>query len=899
MRPKRLANAALCCALLLGVARAQLDRGAAPADEMRPADETRVPSGDAPDGDTPADDGVPEEEVEPTTPTTEVAAPSAPPGLWSVTDHTSGSFEDRDRRRVTDEFNYWVDGSARTLQGSRGEIEARAYVNRHGFFSRIDDKFNEFVSTPLGLSDDGYGLWRLWASSGECPRELEITDPWGTVEWESAPPTGAQVRRMECSWLLRPSMYLHTGYFKVSPGPVRRRAAARHTADRAARARYPAAHPPSRAPQVTLRFREFNLINEVEVLEVYDGAGMDAPFLARYTGISVPDDITASGREVRLVYRAELKQTAAEIWEAIRSDLGAGHLQPAVNRFLTAARFRTTGFHGMDMRRLLRGLAAQMSVERGHKWMRSRWFGGNGEAFDRDFERSVMSLLQDARGWVKASRHEEGKEGVPWDDLMGPRRYPLPVNKPERNPLWTPSTAEDGEGGEEEEGSKGGGGGGDGDFQGVIQLTGSAGPRLARVAPSSLDQLMNRPSRLLLDFTTNADCSGKGMAPYGWMPPVTKSGTSLNFKALPFPLPVSSCQPLLVSGPQDARDAPFTIADAVMRTAQEVELHTCIGSSIDPAKHQIPEVGGLIATEGGQCEIFKGSETKTLSGSNCSTSCEVFEVCVKEAMQNISNWKIGPHLYNKSQAAMGRQRCLDTFEGADCARALPKPLDPETGRPTRWTRDRPKESSCVYVDCYFCGPELVDKVFDCARECDRNKTHPSTQCMDCSYNFGEVQEEIDMLRDQVWEGYFMGALGDIDCDDFDCSPSEPGMVDPKVPMSDGCRRCHYALEDFINVEQRECIQQRRRRRCTNTNRGIYNLNRDLYGELTAEAQVIEDARAALFDAAAAAEDGDGDGEEAAAGDAAPAAEGDAAPAAEGDAAADAAPAEGDAAADAA
>ena len=199
---------------------------------------------------------------------------------------------------------------------------------------------------------------------------------------------------------------------------------------------------------MTLRFREFNLINEVEVLEVYDGAGMDAPFLARYTGISVPDDITASGREVRLVYRAELKQTAAEIWEAIRADLGAGHLQPAVNRFLTAARFRTTGFHGMDMRRLLRGLAAQMSVERGHKWMRSRWFGGNGEAFDRDFERSVMSLLQDARGWVKASRHEEGKEGVPWDDLMGPRRYPLPVNKPERNPLWTPSTAEDGEGGE-------------------------------------------------------------------------------------------------------------------------------------------------------------------------------------------------------------------------------------------------------------------------------------------------------------------------------------------------------------------------------------------------------------------------------------------------------------------
>ena len=110
-------------------------------------------------------------------------------------------------------------------------------------------------------------------------------------------------------------MYLHTGHGGLA-GPVRRRAAARRTADRAARAATRRS-PASRAPQVTLRFREFNPINEVEVLEVRDGAGMDAPFLARYTGISVPDDITASGREVRLVY-AELKQTAAEIWEAIR-----------------------------------------------------------------------------------------------------------------------------------------------------------------------------------------------------------------------------------------------------------------------------------------------------------------------------------------------------------------------------------------------------------------------------------------------------------------------------------------------------------------------------------------------------------------------------------------------------
>ena len=486
MQPKRLANAALCCALLLGVARAQLDRGAAPADEMRPADETRVPRATRWMA-TRRRRGMPRRRSAPTTLTTEVAAPSAPPGLWSVTDHTSGSFEDRDRRRVTDEFNYWVDVARATLQGSRGEIEARAYVNAAssaGSTTSSTSSSRRRSGSPTTV--------RAVAAVGKlrrCPRELR--SPTRGARWRVAAPTGAQVRRMSAG-LLRPSMYLHTA--TKSRRDRRARAAARRTADGAARARYPAAHPPSPVPQVTLRFREFNLINEVEVLEVYDGAGMDAPFLARYTGISVPDDITASGREVRLVYRAELKQTAAEIWEAIRSDLGAGHLQPAVNRFLTAARFRTTGFHGMDMRRLLRGLAAQMSVERGHKWMRSRWFGGNGEAFDRDFERSVMSLLQDARQWVKASRHEEGKEGVPGRP-DGPRRYPLPVNKPERN-LWTPSTAEDGEGGEEEEGSKGGGGGDGGDFQGVIQLTGSAGPRL-RVAPSSLDQLMNRLSRLL------------------------------------------------------------------------------------------------------------------------------------------------------------------------------------------------------------------------------------------------------------------------------------------------------------------------------------------------------------------------------------------------------------------
>ena len=181
-----------------------------------------MPSGDAPDGDTPADDGMPEEEVEPTTPTAEVAAPSAPPGLWSVTDHTSGSFEDRDRRRVTDEFNYWVDG--------RAHAQARAARSRPARTSTATASSAGSTTSSTSSSRRRSGSPTTGTSCGavgelrRVPARARDHRPVGHGRVGVGPPTGAQVRRMEargCSGRACTS----TRLLQVSPGPVRRAAA--------------------------------------------------------------------------------------------------------------------------------------------------------------------------------------------------------------------------------------------------------------------------------------------------------------------------------------------------------------------------------------------------------------------------------------------------------------------------------------------------------------------------------------------------------------------------------------------------------------------------------------------------------------------------------------------------
>ena len=50
-------------------------------------------------------------------------------------------------------------------------------------------------------------------------------------------------------------------------------------------------------------------------------------------------------------------------------------------------------------------------------------------------------------------------------------------------------------------------------------------------------------------------------------------------------------------------------------------------------------------------------------------------------------------------------------------------------------------------------------------------------------------------------------------------------------MSRECRRCHYALEDFINNDVFACLDSEglSSRRCFSVDRGDYNYEQDLYG----------------------------------------------------------------------
>ena len=249
---------------------------------------------------------------------------------------------------------------------------------------------------------------------------------------------------------------------------------------------------------------------------------------------------------------------------------------------------------------------------------------------------------------------------------------------------------------------------------------------------------------------------------------------------------------------------------------------------------------------------------------NCTEACEIFLSCVgaapyagKGVLANKSSWLIPGelNLYNKSLVMEARSKCFDARQDGvgqagrdaayDCVDILiPGPDDPPV------SRDNPKSATCLDFDCFFCGQTLWSKYFLCATtHCGQvpaaqpcvlvatvharaghasatpaltctasaqNMTHPSPECSDCSYNFEDMYNEIDMMRDKLWEAYFVGAIGKIpEPSDLHegtvalpnmCSPNEPGSVDPNVPMTDACRRFHYPIEDFLNTDHVSCLK---------------------------------------------------------------------------------------------
>ena len=133
----------------------------------------------------------------------------------------------------------------------------------------------------------------------------------------------------------------------------------------------------------------------------------------------------------------------------------------------------------------------------------------------------------------------------------------------------------------------------------------------------------------------------------------------------------------------------------------------------------------------------------------------------------------------------------------------------------------------------------------------RQEGDPSTFCIDCSYGFDDVYSEIDQLKGKVLEAYFVGAVGALTCPN--CDYQDAGIVNPEVGMSDACRECHYVVEDFLNVDYRDCLHHGSESlKCLSVGRGLYNFDRDVYGVINAAAQAA--AAAAAQAAAEAAQD---------------------------------------------
>jgi len=637
------------------------------------------------------------------------------------------------------------------LEGSVDEIADQAHLTRHGLFRRVDSKFAQFV--PREVEEDGYGLWRTWESHGFCPAELLIRDPWGTIAWE-APSHDVPVTAAECSWILRPGMYRQQGYVMLSSAPV------------------------------AVQFRTMSLLAGVEHIDVYDGAHAGAHLIARYTGRKVPEQVSSSGAEMRIVYWVDLNRTAASAWDEIESALSAGKLTDAVRCFGTMARFGTVGFFRQDARRALETVAIGLSRKPQHRWMRRKWFG-RADGFAHAYRLAAAMLSQDEDLWQKRHRHDPGKEDEPWDAPLSPRRWPEPLPLPEQNPNYYDD---------------------------------STGKKALDFVPTMEGIVRHRePSGFSFDFTTSADCRGKGIATEGdaMLPPLTVTGNPhRNYKFLPFPLEPSSCQLQNIDGPQVTIDRPFTIVESLMKTAAEDEMRYCLDGSCNPMS------SGL-----------------TAGGGNCTTACAVFLECVDLQIANYTQWAVPgkKNLYNKSLVAAARDVCFQSSEAEQCTAVyVPNTADPDD---LPISIDNPKSMPCLHLDCFYCGKMLYERYFNCAIDCGKNITHPSGECSDCSYNFQDMYDEIDMTRYKVFHAYFVGAIGLVSGPDSVCSSEcdllEPGMLDADIPMSEECRQCHYPIEDFINTDHEDCLHGMQMR-CVSLDRGLYNFMQDVYHVLKDE-----------------------------------------------------------------
>ena len=611
-----------------------------------------------------------------------------------------------------------------------------------GLVRRTDAKKDELVEAHH--HSDGAGLYRDWAFSGDCvvvhaaddgegggagsarnATGTVITDSWGRLSWHAR---SGELLSQECAWTLRPTLYRQDGYFKSSFGPL------------------------------SVKITSLNL-SVTESLEFYDperelthpeeyeldakgrppsfveyssaASGRQSKLVASFSGTRVVGEpypvIAASASELLVVYRCDpIRETADELsttWAELRAAVGRGDLRGAVKVYCRASSSGLRGFmltdDHRDMRRVLRLLATQAASpattsdgsdgtrqqQQQARALRRRWFGRGAADLERALDEAVAAAAQEGISYAKRSRHEPGKEHEPWAERFTSRKYPTPTR------LGAPT-----------------------DPALVSVPLASAG-----LAGSSAQP----PSGFELRFTTLADCAESGLLPYGEgrFPAVRSSGSpEANFKFLPFPLSVSTCQLQRFDGPQTTRDRPYTIAESLMKQQVENSLRSCLAAG----------TGRPDANSGCRNLVITSA---TFGDANCTTACPEFLTCVDELVTVDRNFSRGA----------GRDTCWSSVSAMECTQRMPVvwvlQLDAWGREISGSTRERTGgEGVCLNYGCLACAVELFLAYFECAVGCTRDST--SYACIDCSFTYADAYTELQLLREKLWETYFLRAIDD-------------------------------------------------------------------------------------------------------------------------------------------
>lgn len=137
-------------------------------------------------------------------------------------------------------------------------------------------------------------------------------------------------------------------------------------------------------------------------------------------------------------------------------------------------------------------------------------------------------------------------------------------------------------------------------------------------------------------------------------------GKQRNYKSLPFPLRLSSCQQLDVTGPQTTRDRPFTIAELLMKSNAEQALNGCLqpsGACASLTRYASVFVEAISAV------TLRPLAEQSLPGGNCSIICPSYYECVEAALNDANT--------SHARRREHKHACLHTPAGEQCTARTP------------------------------------------------------------------------------------------------------------------------------------------------------------------------------------------------------------------------------------